>query len=205
MADDNKTNVTRQTQLPKRFTVNEALAIVENCNDDDDDASEYDKVNIYYEPPQCQVLTGEDSADKDGVIDNLSRKQLNASCTVTACNKKKTGKRNLFEVEAEEDNKELDDHSSTAGSDTAHDKDDEESSDQSSIADSENPDEEPSSSSLPATSSKSKRPKSSIKPQFTKEDLPSDHMNSSFTHNEKSEWVLKKDYTLLTMFEFFFR
>ncbi|GFR94009.1 hypothetical protein ElyMa_004391900 [Elysia marginata] len=90
MADVSKTNVTRQTRPPKRFTVNEALAILEDCLDDD--ASECDKVNIYFEPPECQVLTDEDSADEDGVIDNLSRNQLNTSCTVTACNKKKLGK-----------------------------------------------------------------------------------------------------------------
>ncbi|GFR68306.1 hypothetical protein ElyMa_005605300, partial [Elysia marginata] len=68
------------------FTINEALDILEDCLDDD--ASGFDRVNIYFEPLECQVLTDEDSADEDGVIDNLSRKQLNASCTVTACNKK---------------------------------------------------------------------------------------------------------------------
>ncbi|GFR89253.1 hypothetical protein ElyMa_006119900 [Elysia marginata] len=60
----------------------EALNIPIDCLDED--TSEYDTVSVYLKRQGCIVLTDEHSADKDGVMDNLSRNQIGAPCTITA-------------------------------------------------------------------------------------------------------------------------
>ena len=51
-------------------------------------SGEFDRLNIYTESPDCQVLTGEDSADEDGVTNSIPRNQLRASHTVSGSQKK---------------------------------------------------------------------------------------------------------------------
>ena len=73
-----------------RFTVHEAIAMLEDLNDPD-----IETIDINIEPPDCSYHTDEDSADEeDGTIDNFSARQLLAPCVVTTSSSR--GVRNVI-------------------------------------------------------------------------------------------------------------
>ena len=78
--------------------------MIESGEGIDDDCT---SIDIYIEPPDCSEHTDEDSADKDGTVNNFCRNQLRANCTVQM-KSLNGGKKSPFEDDEEDYNSSVD-------------------------------------------------------------------------------------------------
>ena len=154
-------------------------------------------IDIFIEPPDCSEHTDEDSADEDGTVNNFSRNQLRAHCSVQM-KSFYGGKKSLFDGDTSDDETEYlpgpsasPSHLSAAScSDFTSASSSDSDSDSSSTPHKEQP---------PA---KRKRFNPTIR-KFEKKDMPEER-EKTITFENKGSWILDKDYTPLTLFELFF-